>query len=97
MNRLTVARRWLSVVKDVMARDVVVVHPGDSIRTAVRAMHDHKISGLPVVETGRCVGVITVQDLLDVLSAALDRHLNEVNEEIQNQAVGAKSAGTGRT
>lgn len=70
------------IVRDVMTRAVIVVGPEDTIAEAVRVMHDHKISGLPVVEDGRCIGVITIHDLLEVLSAALDRHLNEVNEEI---------------
>lgn len=70
------------LVRDIMTRVVVVVHPDDPINDAVRAMHDHKISGLPVVDGGICVGVITVQDLLEVLTAALDRHTNEVKDEI---------------
>ncbi len=72
-------------VKQVMTRSVLVVHPEVGIREAVRIMHDHKISGLPVVENGRCVGVITVHDTLEVLMAALDSQINEVNREIQTR------------
>jgi acetoin utilization protein AcuB len=77
-----------AVVKDVMTRAVIVVHPEDGIRDAIRAMHDYKISGIPVVENGYCVGVITIQDLLEILVAALDRSANEVNEEIRQQRAG---------
>ena len=70
-------------VRDVMRKAVAVVTPRDSVRDAARLMHDLKQSGLPVVEGRRCVGIITVQDLLEVLVAALDARGNEVNEEIR--------------
>ena len=70
------------LVREAMSRAVIVVSPRDTISSAVRAMHDHKVTGVPVVDKGQCVGVITVQDLLEVLAAALDRHVNEVNREI---------------
>jgi CBS domain-containing protein len=69
-------------VREVMRKAVAVVTPRDGIRDVARLMHDLKVTGLPVVEGRRCVGVITVQDLLEVLVAALDVHANEVNREI---------------
>ena len=56
-------------------------------------MHDKKISGLPVVDDGKCVGMLTVQDLMEILVAALDRHLNEVNEEIREKQLGPTAPG----
>lgn len=73
-------------VRDVMRKAVAVVTPRDSVREAARLMHDLKVTGLPVVEGRRCVGVITVQDLLEVLVAALDPAGNEVNDEIREGA-----------
>ena len=74
------------LVRDVMRKSVAVLTPRDSVRDAARLMHDLKMSGLPVVEGRRCVGVITVSDLLDVLVAALDARANEVNAEIREAA-----------
>jgi acetoin utilization protein AcuB len=76
------------LVRSAMTRTVFIVGPEDNISEAVRIMHNRKVSGLPVVEHGRCIGMITVQDLLEVLLAALDRHLNEVTEEIIEGALG---------
>jgi CBS domain-containing protein len=73
------------LVRDVMRKAVAVVTPRDTVRDVARLMHDLKVTGLPVVEGRRCVGVITVQDLLEVLVAALDMQRNEVNEEILAQ------------
>jgi acetoin utilization protein AcuB len=72
-------------VHQVMRHAVAVVTPEDDIRHAVSLMHDLRISGLPVVRGRECVGVITVTDLLEVLSAALDSAWNEVNVEIRER------------
>ena len=77
-------------VRKVMNRTVFVVGPEESIVSAVRVMHDRKVGGLPVVEAGRCIGMITVQDLLEVLLAALEGHRNEVTEEIIGETLGAR-------
>lgn len=51
--------------KDVMTSDVLTVNQDDSILHAVRLMLQHKISGLPVVDTeGRLVGIVTEGDFL---------------------------------
>jgi len=50
---------------DVMTRNVITVAPDASIRQAVGLMLQHRISGLPVVDsTGRLVGVVTEGDFL---------------------------------
>ncbi|MGH2570094.1 MAG: CBS domain-containing protein [bacterium] len=81
-----------TLVRDAMTRTVFVVSPEADVVEAVRIMHDRKVSGLPVVTNGRCVGMITVQDLLEVLLAALDRRLNEINEEILEGTMGFSPA-----
>lgn len=78
-----------TLVRSAMTRTVFVVGPEERLVDAVRIMHDRKVSGLPVVEKGRCVGIITVQDLLEVLLAALDHRLNEINREILEETHGA--------
>ena len=80
-----------TLVKSAMTRTVFVVGPDDPIVEAVRIMHDRKVSGLPVVEEGCCVGMITVQDLLEVLLAALDPRPNEIRQEILEGAVAPSS------
>jgi acetoin utilization protein AcuB len=69
-------------VGDIMRRAVAVVSPGDNIRDVAELMHNHRITGLPVVQGRRCVGVITVQDLLEVLMVALDKHSEAIAREV---------------
>ena len=58
-------------VRELMNRDVTSVRPDDHIGLAVARMHEHKYTGLPVCTDGRCVGVITVHDMLEVLAVTL--------------------------
>lgn len=54
-------------VKEFMTRDVLTVAPDCAISDVAQLMLDHKISGLPVVENGDIVGVITESDIFRLL------------------------------
>jgi CBS domain-containing protein len=52
-------------VRDIMETDVPRVYETDSIDKVLRVMRDHGLSGVPVInEGGRCVGMITDDDLV---------------------------------
>ena len=51
-------------VKDVMTHLVVTVRPQDSIQEAARRLLSNRISGAPVVERGRLVGIFSEADLV---------------------------------
>jgi len=51
-------------VRDVMTRGVVSVPPDMSLRDVARLLTEHQISGLPVVDSGRVVGIVSEADLL---------------------------------
>ncbi|HYK92733.1 MAG TPA: CBS domain-containing protein [Thermoplasmata archaeon] len=51
-------------VTDVMTREVVTVHPDDSVGEAIRKLRTHGIKRLPVVDGRRVVGIVTRNDLL---------------------------------
>ena len=51
-------------VGEVMSRNVVTVMPGHSIHHAAQIMLEQKVSGLPVVDAGVVVGIISEGDLL---------------------------------
>ena len=54
-------------VKDVMNSDVVSCKPDDEISSAAQLLKEHDISGLPVVEEGKVVGIVTEADVLKLL------------------------------
>ncbi len=50
--------------KDIMTKEVQVIHPNDSLQTAAQKMSSHDIGFLPVLEADQLVGVITDRDLV---------------------------------
>lgn len=50
-------------VKDVMARNIFAVKPYDSLSRAMEVMLDKKVRGIPVVESGKVIGVIRMNDI----------------------------------
>jgi CBS domain-containing protein len=54
-------------VKDVMNPDVVACSPEDTIGDVARLLKQNNISGLPVVEEGKVVGIVSEGDLLKLL------------------------------
>ena len=56
--------------------DPVTLRPGQGLHEARALMHQHRISGLPVVDAGRLVGILTDRDLR--FERNLDRRVSEV-------------------
>ncbi len=52
----------------VMTRDPLTITSDSNIREAARLMLEHKIGGLPVVDNGKLVGIITESDIFRVLA-----------------------------
>jgi len=52
-------------VSEVMTRTVISVPPAATVEEAAVLMRRHKIGGMPVVEQGAVVGVITESDIFD--------------------------------
>ena len=55
-------------VGDVMRTDVVLVTPATPVSHLREILRDHRISGTPVVEEGRLVGIISVEDFIGWLA-----------------------------
>lgn len=54
-------------VRDFMTRDVVTVSPDDTVITVAQILLRYRIGGVPVVEHGHVVGVITESDLFRLM------------------------------
>jgi CBS domain-containing protein len=63
---LVAAMRYLQSrveIGDIMTRNVVTVSPDADLVDVARTMLERKIGGLPVVEDGRLVGIVTERDI----------------------------------
>lgn len=56
-------------VADVMRTDVIMVSPDQCMGDLHALLRDHQISGTPVVDQGRLVGVISIEDLIGWLNS----------------------------
>lgn len=58
--------RWVRL-DDMMTRNVVTIHPLDTIEHAARELYERKIGCLPVVADDELVGIITSEDMMRTL------------------------------
>lgn len=54
-------------IKRVMSSPVITVSPSTPVEEAAHIMADNKIGGLPVLENGKLVGIITETDIFKIL------------------------------
>ena len=58
-------------LKDIMSRNIIKIHPKESVAVAARLLESHNIGVLPVCEeNGRLCGVVTDRDLVTRCIAA---------------------------
>lgn len=60
------------LVKDVMNAHPITVQADDSVSEAARRLRENKISGMPVLEGERLVGIVSESDLLKLLAVEED-------------------------
>jgi len=58
-------------VGEIMTRNVITISPDISIEEAAILLHDNKIGCLPVVEDGNLVGILTENDVMEILIEVL--------------------------
>jgi CBS domain-containing protein/anti-sigma regulatory factor (Ser/Thr protein kinase) len=54
-------------VRDAMSAPVVSATPGDSLRTIQHLLKAHRISGVPIVDDGILVGLVSLEDIINAL------------------------------
>ncbi len=64
---------WVRV-RDIMTRELITIHPLDTIEHAARELADRRIGCLPVVADGELVGIITSSDMMHTLIELVGAH-----------------------
>ncbi len=61
-------------VADVMTRGVISIAPGETMARAARLMLQYDVSGFPVIDNGKLVGIVTEGDFLRRAESGTERH-----------------------
>ncbi|MFQ6101269.1 MAG: CBS domain-containing protein [Anaerolineae bacterium] len=56
-------------VKQAMIKEVIAVSPGSTMAEFREVLRSNRISGTPVVEEGRMIGIVSIEDLIEALAA----------------------------
>jgi CBS domain-containing protein len=72
-----------SPVADSMTRKVVTAAPTDTVEQAMARMTDRRIRHLPVVESGRLLGVVSIGDLVKRRIEEADAEVAAIRSYIQ--------------
>ncbi|WP_028972808.1 CBS domain-containing protein [Spirochaeta cellobiosiphila] len=54
-------------IKDVMTSELHLAGPSDTMRSIQKIMKENSITGVPVVDNGRLIGIISVDDIINAL------------------------------
>jgi len=64
-------KRKKTVVKDLMIKDPVTIHPEATIKEALRTMKENRVDCLPVVKNSKLVGIITEGNFISITRSLL--------------------------
>ncbi len=73
-----------TAVREIMSSPVLTVAPGDSINHCMKKVTEHRIRHLPVVEDDRCIGMLSIGDLV---KAVIDDQAEQL-EHLQKYIAG---------
>jgi len=71
-------------VRDAMTRDLVKALPSSSLREVQILMRDNAITGVPIEEDGRLLGIVSIGDIIGALDSGTINHLAR---EVMSSAV----------
>jgi len=78
-------------VGDIMAREIVVGRESDSVLETLEIMRFKGVRRLPTVDgDGQLVGIVTVDDLLEILAEELNELAKIVAREQSNESAGRR-------
>jgi CBS domain-containing protein len=69
-------------VADIMSSPAITVTPNDSVRHCMEIMTEKRIRHLPVVKDGKCVGILSIGDLVKAVIEDQSHQIAELQKYI---------------
>lgn len=76
-------------IKDIMTKQVVSIHPSESVEVAARTMTQYNIGVLPVCANGKLCGIVTDRDIVTRCLAAGRQPTNTQVRQVMTEQVTA--------
>ncbi|HMK46624.1 MAG TPA: IMP dehydrogenase [Methanocella sp.] len=64
--------------EEIIIRDVVTANPRQTIESVWRAMSEQSVTGFPIIDDGKLVGIISRRDIRPIVKTEPDRKIGEV-------------------
>lgn len=62
----------MATAREMMTTHLVTVRPDTSVYDAMRLLLEHRVTGLPVMDEGQLMGIVTEKDLLEAAYSDVD-------------------------
>ena len=72
-------------VEEIMTSQVIVVNPRTKTRECMALMTEKNIRHLPVVDEGRCIGMVSIRDIVSDIIADQDFTIEQLEHYISGQ------------
>lgn len=72
-------------IADVMTTDVIIGVPEDTVQSAMHTMTEHRIRHLPILESSRLVGLVSIGDVVKALRTETEAEARYLRAYITGQ------------
>lgn len=73
-----------TTVAEIMSTNLVTVTPGDNVDTCMALMTKHKIRHLPVLDSNRIVGILSIGDMVKAIIAEQQETIQHLEDYIHS-------------
>src|SRR5215469_12744492 len=71
-------------VRDIMTATVITVQPETPVAKCMQIMTERRVRHLPVIESGRVVGMVSIGDLVKAVIAEQQQHIEQLESYIHS-------------
>lgn len=71
-------------VRDIMTATVITVQPETPVEECMQIMTERRVRHLPVIESGRVVGMVSIGDLVKAVIAEQQQHIEQLESYIHS-------------